>query len=73
MKILVQNNFAIGQTHLGVSIFAARKFAEGDVAAILDSGAYGYEMSSTFNARLQPAEVLVIGKTSRLIRKEMGV
>ncbi len=49
------------------------KFAEGDVAAILDSGAYGYAMSSTFNARLQPAEVLVIDKTSRLIRKEMGV
>lgn len=49
------------------------KFAEGDIAAILDSGAYGYAMSSTFNARSQPAEILVIGKTSRLIRGEMGV
>jgi len=31
MKVLVQNNFALGQTHLGVAVFAAREFAPGDV------------------------------------------
>ena len=45
------------------------KFSEGDVIAILDSGAYGYAMSSFFNNRSQPAEVLVEGTTDRLIRE----
>lgn len=31
MKVLVLNNFAIGQTHLGQSVFAARRFKVGDV------------------------------------------
>ncbi|MES2994916.1 MAG: SET domain-containing protein [Patescibacteria group bacterium] len=31
MKVLVLNNFAIGQTHLGQSVFAARTFKKGDV------------------------------------------
>lgn len=44
------------------------KFAEGDVAAILDSGAYGYAMSSLFNERSQPAEVLIENDTARVIR-----
>ena len=49
------------------------KFSEGDTVAILDSGAYGYAMSSLFNSRSLPAEVLVEGKTSRLIRERKGV
>lgn len=31
MKVVVQNNFAIGQTHLGTAVFAARAFKKGDV------------------------------------------
>ncbi len=31
MKVLVLNNFAIGDTHLGKSVFAARAFKKGDV------------------------------------------
>lgn len=41
----------------------------GDVLAILNSGAYGYAMSSNYNQRPRPAEVLVEGSHSRLIRK----
>jgi diaminopimelate decarboxylase len=32
---------------------------EGDVIGILDAGAYGYVMSSNYNNRLRPAEVLI--------------
>lgn len=32
---------------------------EGDVIGILDTGAYGYVMSSNYNNRLRPAEVLI--------------
>lgn len=45
---------------------------EGDVIAILDSGAYGYAMSSLFNARSKPVEIVVEGKISRVIREEKG-
>ena len=43
---------------------------ENDVLGVLDSGAYGYSMSSNYNNRLRPAEVLVeSGGDSRLIRR----
>lgn len=32
---------------------------EGDTLAILDAGAYGFTMSSNYNCRLKPAEVLI--------------
>jgi diaminopimelate decarboxylase len=32
---------------------------ENDILGVLDSGAYGYSMSSTYNNRLRPAEVLI--------------
>ena len=32
---------------------------EGDIIALLDAGAYGYSMASTYNQRLRPAEVLI--------------
>jgi diaminopimelate decarboxylase len=41
---------------------------EGDVLAFHNAGAYGFEMSSNFNARLKPAEVLFKNKTAQLIR-----
>ena len=42
---------------------------EGDVLAVRDAGAYCSAMSSNYNARPRPPEVLVDGKTARLIRR----
>ncbi|MBQ4616497.1 MAG: diaminopimelate decarboxylase [Mailhella sp.] len=46
------------------------RIEQGDVIAMLDAGAYGWVMSSTYNHRLRPAEVLIgsDGK-ARLIRR----
>ncbi len=41
----------------------------GDLLALLDAGAYGMAQSSNYNSRPRPAEVLVEGKTARLIRR----
>lgn len=35
------------------------KIEENDILAVLDSGAYGFVMSSNYNNRLRPAEVLI--------------
>jgi len=40
-----------------------------DLIAILDAGAYGLALSSNYNSRPRPAEVLVEGKRARLIRR----
>jgi diaminopimelate decarboxylase len=40
-----------------------------DLVAILDAGAYGSSLSSNYNSRPRPAEVLVEGKSLRLIRR----
>ncbi len=42
---------------------------EGDILAIKNAGAYGYSMSSNYNSRFRPAEVLVIDGEAKLIRK----
>ena len=42
---------------------------EGDYLAFFNAGAYGFEMSSNFNSRLKPAEVMVEGDVTRLIRR----
>jgi diaminopimelate decarboxylase len=41
----------------------------GDLVALLDAGAYGMAMSSNYNTRPRPAEVLVEGAKARLIRR----
>jgi diaminopimelate decarboxylase len=35
----------------------------------MTAGAYGYVLTSNYNARLRPAEVLVDGSTDRIIRE----
>lgn len=40
----------------------------GDLLAVLHAGAYGFVMSSNYNGRLRPAEVLVEGDSFRVIR-----
>lgn len=42
---------------------------EGDYLVFYNAGAYGFEMSSNFNSRLKPAEVLVKNRKPVLIRK----
>jgi diaminopimelate decarboxylase len=42
---------------------------EGDLLVFYNAGAYGFEMSSNFNSRLKPAEVLVKNGKTHLIRK----
>ena len=41
---------------------------EGDLLAILDVGAYGMALASNYNSRPRPAEILVRGKTAKVIR-----
>ena len=42
---------------------------EGDILVFRNAGAYGFEMSSNFNSRLKPAEVLYLDGKTHLIRK----
>jgi diaminopimelate decarboxylase len=42
---------------------------EGDLVAILDAGAYGMALASNYNTRPRPAEVLVDGKSAKVIRR----
>jgi diaminopimelate decarboxylase len=42
---------------------------EGDLLAILDTGAYGMALASNYNSRPRPAEVLVRGKSVKIIRR----
>lgn len=42
---------------------------KGDIIAIMDAGAYGFSMSSQYNLRPRPAEVLVREKGVELIRE----
>lgn len=42
---------------------------EGDLLVFYNAGAYGFEMSSNFNSRLKPAEVMVKDGKAILIRK----
>jgi diaminopimelate decarboxylase len=46
---------------------------EGDRLAILDAGAYGMVLASNYNTRPRPAEVLVTGKSVKLIRRREKV
>lgn len=42
---------------------------EGDYLVFYNAGAYGFEMSSHFNSRLKPAEVMLQDGNAKLIRK----
>jgi len=42
---------------------------EGDYLVFHNAGAYGFEMSSNFNSRLKPAEVMVVEGKAKLIRQ----
>jgi diaminopimelate decarboxylase len=42
---------------------------EGDILALYNAGAYGFEMASNYNSRFKPAEVFIIQDKAQLIRK----
>jgi diaminopimelate decarboxylase len=42
---------------------------EGDILCFLNAGAYGHVMSSNYNSRFRPAEVMVDQGKARLIRR----
>ena len=44
----------------------------GDYLALLSTGAYGYTLSSNYNSRSKPAEVLVHGSHHELVRERIG-
>jgi len=46
---------------------------EGDLLALLDTGAYGMVLASNYNTRPRPAEVLVDGKSVEVIRRRETV
>ena len=52
-----------------------RKLAprEGDLLALMSAGAYGMAMSSNYNSRPRPAEVLVAGAAAHLVRSRESV
>jgi diaminopimelate decarboxylase len=45
------------------------KVKPGDLVVLLDAGAYGMALSSNYNTRTRPAEVLVDGAEAKLIRR----
>ena len=47
--------------------------APGDLLAIMSAGAYGMTMSSNYNSRPRPAEVIVDGETAHLVRERERV
>ena len=47
--------------------------AEGDLIAVMSAGAYGATMSSNYNSRPLPAEILVKGDRSATIRQRQGL
>ncbi len=45
------------------------KLQEGDLLALLDTGAYGNVMSSNYNSRTRPTEIIIINETETVMRK----
>ena len=42
---------------------------EGDILCLKNAGAYGYSMSSNYNSRMRPAEVMILDGKAHLIRE----
>jgi len=43
--------------------------AQGDLLAVMSAGAYGFTMSSNYNSRVRPAEVMVSGDKYHVVRR----
>ncbi|MEJ2042706.1 MAG: diaminopimelate decarboxylase [Reinekea sp.] len=42
---------------------------QGDLLAVMSSGAYGFVMSSNYNSRVRPAEVMVLADQAKVVRQ----
>jgi len=51
----------------------ALRVREGDLLAIMSAGAYGMSMSSNYNTRARPAEVVVDGTAIHLVRERESI
>lgn len=49
------------------------RLREGDLLAVMSAGAYGMSMSSNYNTRPRPAEVIVDGNAIHLVRKRESI
>jgi diaminopimelate decarboxylase len=47
--------------------------AEGDLLAVLSTGAYGFTMASNYNTRPMPAEILVDGAKAHVVRERQSL
>ncbi len=54
---------------LGKDIDIPSDIKAGDLIAVASAGAYSFTMSSNYNSRLKPCEILVENKKTRVIRK----
>lgn len=54
---------------LGIDRYLPR-LDKGELLAVMGAGAYGFTMSSNYNSRPRAAEVMVIGKSSYIIRRQ---
>ncbi len=70
-----QNYCIVGPVCESADIFATESLVihAGDALAFTGVGAYGFSMTSNYNARLRPAEVMVYGDQVRLIRQRQQV
>ena len=53
----------------GPEVRSLSKPEVGNILALLNSGAYGFSMSSNYNSRPRPAEVLITNGSHRIIRR----
>jgi diaminopimelate decarboxylase len=69
----VEKNYSIVGNICETDTFAwdrtLNEVREGDYLVFYNAGAYGFEMSSNFNSRMKPAEVLMKDDKAHLIRK----
>ena len=49
-----------------------QKLQENDLIVICDVGAYGMSLSSNYNLRLKPIELLIKGSKIKIIKKRQG-
>ena len=71
-RVVILRDLRMGKFDVLVGINLLREgldLPEVSLVAILDAGAYGLSLSSNYNTRPRPAEVLVEGKRARLIRR----
>ena len=51
----------------------SQKLEEKEIVAICDVGAYGMSLSSNYNLRIKPIELLIKGSQIRIIRKRKNL